>query len=77
MPQLSRRQKFNKGDPKYKRNSRGDIVPKVKSEQGKKNQWIKAVAQAKRELGVPKHEFVAVKKGSRLHKVAKEIHSRR
>ena len=49
-------------------------VSKRKSEQAKKNfdGWNKAVAQAKRQLGYDKHEFVLLK--GELLKVAREIY---
>lgn len=53
---------------------------KAKSKGSKKNSWIKAVQEAKRELGYGKHDFILVKKnGTReekeLYRLAKEIHS--
>jgi hypothetical protein len=57
----------------------GEIVSKSKSKDEKKNPWIKAVAKAKKELGVKKgggFEDHIPKKGSELYKLAKEIYSK-
>jgi len=49
-------------------------VSKKKSKQAKKNlgDWNRAVAQAKRDLGYGKHEFVKIK--GELLKVSREIY---
>ena len=57
----------------------GEIVSKAKSKDEKKNPWIKAVAAAKRKLGVKKSSDFGdhiPKKGTELYKVAKEIYSK-
>jgi hypothetical protein len=58
----------------------GRIVSKAKAAAAKHSEplaeWRKAVSKAKRELGIPKHEFVLVK--GALHERALEIyHSKR
>jgi len=63
---------LKKGDLKY--NKKGEIVSKEKSKQAKANPWIKAVAKAKKELKIPKHEFVPIK-GELLTK-AREIYKK-
>lgn len=58
---------------------KGEIVSKTKSKGEKTNPWIKAVAKARRELGIKKgaafEEYIP-KKGSELYKTAKEIYSK-
>jgi hypothetical protein len=49
-------------------------ISKAKSTQGKKNGWIKAVNQAKKNLGIPKNEFVLLKKSSSLYKEAARLY---
>lgn len=90
MPTGSKRQVINgtvkktaggltKKDIKVKRiRSTGKVryVSKAKSEQAKAvlGPWNKAVAKAKQELGIDKHEFVLLKKSSKLYKKAAEIY---
>lgn len=61
-----------KKDLKY---SKGEIVSKDKSKGEKKNPWISAVQKAKKSLGLKKHDFALVTKGSELYKRAKAIYS--
>jgi len=57
-----------------RKNGQNHYVSRRKSKQAKKNfaDWNRAVAQAKRELGYGKHEFVLIK--GELLKVAREIY---
>jgi len=66
----SRAVRFHQGDSSLKKNSKGEIVSKIKSKQEKKNPWILAVMAAKRELGIPKHELAFPKKGTALYELA-------
>lgn len=61
---------------KVKRSGKVRYVSKAKSEQAKAvlGPWNKAVAKAKQELGIDKHEFVLLKKSSKLYKKAAEIY---
>ena len=56
----------------------GEIRSKSKSKGEKSNPWIKAVAKARKELGIKKggdfKDYIP-KKGTELYKRAKEIHS--
>ena len=45
----------------------------AKSRAGKSNPWMRAVKKARSELGVT--GFQAIKKGSRLHTLAKQYHN--
>jgi hypothetical protein len=59
--------------------AKGEIVSKAKSKDEKKNPWIKAVAAAKKKLGVKKSSDFddhIPKKGTDLYKVAKQIYSK-
>ena len=57
-----------------KRNPKtGEIVSKAKAKGAKKNPWIAAVDNAKKELGIPKGEMAFPKKGSELYKTAKAM----
>ena len=58
------------------RSGEKQYVSKKKSDLYKKNlgPWNIAVAQAKRELGIPNNEFVLLKKSSPLYKRAAEIY---
>ena len=51
------------------KNKHGKVVSKKMSAKGKANKWIKAVAAARKALGVK--GFVVIKKGSALYKKAK------
>ena len=54
----------------------GEIRSKAKSKSAKTNPWIKAVAKARKELGIKKggdFEDYIPKKGSELYKTAKQI----
>ncbi len=62
-----------------KKNKKGDIVSIKKQKVAKKNlsPWLKAVADAKKELGIPKNKFVLLNVGSEgkaLYKLAREIY---
>lgn len=62
-----------------KKNGQKHYVSKKKSTQAKKTlgPWNKAVAEAKKEVGVGKHEFVLLNrgaKGKKLYKAAAEIY---
>ena len=69
---------LGKSDIKVKRLSNGGgkrYVSKIKSAQAKKNPWIKAVKQARKNLGIK--GFVAINKeieGKALYKEAKKIY---
>lgn len=58
------------------RNGEKRYVSKKKSKLAVKNfsRWNDAVEQAKMELGIPKNEFVLLKKSSKLYKRAAEIY---
>ena len=64
---------LTKGDLKQHKKT-GEIVSKEKSKGQKANPWIKAVAKAKKEMGIPKGEFTLVK-GPLLAK-AREIYAK-
>lgn len=53
-------------------------VSKKKSANAKNNfqEWNKAVAQAKKNLNIGKHEFILLKKNSKLYKEAKNIYDK-
>lgn len=55
------------------KNKHGRNVSKKKHKQGKENVWIKAVAQAKKELKLDPKKFIPPKKGTKLHTRATEI----
>jgi hypothetical protein len=59
-----------------KRSGNIRYISKLKSEVAKNNfsEWHKAVKQAKKELDIPKDEFVLLKKGSKLYKAAAKIY---
>ena len=57
----------------------GEIRSKAKSKGEKSNPWIKAVAKARKELGIKKggsFEDYIPKKGSELYKTAKQIYGK-
>ena len=57
-----------------KKNKNGRIVPILKSKSAKSNLWIKAIGEAKKELGI--EGFVIIKKGTQLYNRAKYIHQK-
>ena len=65
-----------KGIKTVRKNGEKRYVSKKKSTQAKRNfsQWNKAVDKAKKNLGIPKHEFVLLRKSSKLYKEAARIY---
>jgi hypothetical protein len=59
-----------------KRDGYKHYVSKKKSELAKRNlgPWNEAVSKAKIDLGIPKNEFVLLRKSSQLYKRAAEIY---
>jgi hypothetical protein len=51
---------------------KGEIVSKAKSKDEKKNPWIKAVAKAKKELGIKGFALIQGKLLERAHKIYKK-----
>merc|ERR1719335_658781 len=60
----------------FKRNKNGKIVSKKASAAAKKRGagWIKAVMKARAQLGVK--GFMAIKKGTKLYKLAKSMYTK-
>jgi hypothetical protein len=58
----------------------GEYVSKDKAKAGKKNPWIKAVAQAKKDLGIKKKglpfDSYSLAKGTPLYRRAHEIYDK-
>jgi hypothetical protein len=59
-----------------KKDGQTHYVSKKKSAVAKSNfsGWLKAVKSAKKELDIPKHDFVLLKKSSALYKAAAAIY---
>ena len=53
-----------------KMNKRGAVVSRKLSMQGRQNKWLRAVKNARQQLKCK--EFIPIKKGLPLHRVAKE-----
>ena len=59
-----------------KKDGKKHYVSKKRSTQAKKNLggWLEAVSQAKKNLGIPKNEFVLLRKSSALYKEAARLY---